>query len=45
MAEADIAGWKAVDREMYVVYPASRQLSPKVRAAVDYVLAQQAEQE
>jgi hypothetical protein len=30
------------DRELYALYPATRQLSPKVRAVIDHALAARA---
>ncbi len=38
----DIAGWRLAGRELYAVYPASRQLSAKVRATIDFALAARA---
>lgn len=38
----DIADWCPQSRELFAVYPASRQLSPKVRAAIDFALAARA---
>jgi len=35
----DLHGWRPAPRELFAVYPASRQLSPKVRAAIDYALS------
>lgn len=34
----DLDGWHPASRDLFVVYPASRQLSPKVRAAIDFAL-------
>lgn len=38
LVEIDLGGWRPIDRELFAVYPASRQLSPKVRAAIDFAL-------
>ena len=38
LVEIGIDGWRPIDRELFAVYPASRQLSPKVRAAIDFAL-------
>lgn len=38
LVEIDIESWRPIDRELFAVYPASRQLSPKVRAAIDFAL-------
>jgi DNA-binding transcriptional LysR family regulator len=38
LIEIDLAGWRPLNRELFAVYPASRQLSPKVRAVIDYAL-------
>jgi DNA-binding transcriptional LysR family regulator len=40
--ELQIAGWRPQPRELYALYPASRQLSPKVRALIDHALAARA---
>jgi DNA-binding transcriptional LysR family regulator len=34
----DLDGWQPISRDLYAVYPMSRQLSPKVRAAIDFAL-------
>jgi hypothetical protein len=34
-----LGGWQPVARDLYAVYPASRQLNPKVRALIDYVVS------
>lgn len=34
--------WRVADRELYALYPAARQLSPKVRAVIDHALAARA---
>ena len=34
-----LTGHEADNRDVYAVYPASRHLSPKVRAFVDYLVA------
>jgi DNA-binding transcriptional LysR family regulator len=36
--EINLNGWRAMSRDLFAVYPASRQLSPKVRAAIDFAL-------
>lgn len=36
-----INGWQITGRELFALYPASRQLSPKVRAAIDFAIAGQ----
>jgi DNA-binding transcriptional LysR family regulator len=38
LVEVDLDGWQPVPRELFAVYPASRQLSPKVRAAIEFAL-------
>lgn len=38
LVEINIANWRPIERELFAVYPASRQLSPKVRAAIDFAL-------
>jgi DNA-binding transcriptional LysR family regulator len=35
----DLEGWRPAPRDLYAVYPASRQLSPKVRAVIDFALS------
>lgn len=40
--ELGIDGWRPQPRELYALYPASRQLSPKVRAVIDHALAARA---
>ena len=34
----EIAGWAPKSRDLFALYPPSRQLSPKVRALIDFVL-------
>lgn len=34
-----LGGWRPVARDLYAVYLASRQLNPKVRALIDYVVS------
>lgn len=34
----DVNGWHPVARDLYAVYPSTRHLSPKVRAAIDFAL-------
>jgi DNA-binding transcriptional LysR family regulator len=36
--EINLNGWRAMSRDLFAVYPVSRQLSPKVRAAIDFAL-------
>jgi DNA-binding transcriptional LysR family regulator len=38
LVEIDLEGWRPKSRELFAVYPASRQLSPKVRAAIEFAL-------
>lgn len=38
LQEITFAGWQAQPRELYALYPQSRQLSPKVRALIDFAL-------
>ena len=38
LVEIDMDGWRPTTRELFAVYPASRQLSPKVRAAIEFAL-------
>jgi DNA-binding transcriptional LysR family regulator len=38
LMEIKLGGWRPIDRELFAVYPASRQLSPKVRALIDFAL-------
>lgn len=38
IVQIDLGGWRPAVRELFAVYPASRQLSPKVRAAIDFAL-------
>lgn len=40
--EVTIEGWRPMPRELYALYPPSRQLSPKVRALIDFALAARA---
>jgi DNA-binding transcriptional LysR family regulator len=35
----ELGGWTPVVRDFFAVYPSSRQLSPKVRAAIDHAVA------
>jgi LysR family transcriptional regulator, transcriptional activator AphB len=37
--EVGLGGWRPRARELFAVYPASRQLSAKVRAAIDHAVA------
>jgi DNA-binding transcriptional LysR family regulator len=39
LVEIDLGGWRPISRDLFAVYPASRQLSPKVRAAIEFALA------
>jgi DNA-binding transcriptional LysR family regulator len=39
LVELTFGDWKVEDRELYALYPATRQLSPKVRAVIDHALA------
>lgn len=39
--ELTMNGWQTAGRELFALYPASRQLSPKVRAAIDFAIAGQ----
>lgn len=39
LVEIDLSGWQPVARDLFVVYPALRQLSRKVRAAIDFALS------
>jgi DNA-binding transcriptional LysR family regulator len=38
LIEIRVAGWRCELREMFAVYPATRILSPKVRALIDFTL-------
>jgi DNA-binding transcriptional LysR family regulator len=38
LLEVDLDGWQPIPRELFAVYSASRQLSPKVRAAIAFAL-------
>ncbi len=38
LQEVTISGWRAQSRELFALYPHSRQLSPKVRALIDFAL-------
>lgn len=38
LVEIDMDGWRPTTRELFAVYPASRQLSAKVRAAIEFAL-------
>lgn len=42
LTDVVLADWRAKPRELYAVYPPSRQLSPKVRALIDFALAARA---
>lgn len=42
LVELTFGEWRVADRELYALYPASRQLSPKVRAVIDHALAARA---
>lgn len=42
LIEITLDDWKVEDRELYALYPATRQLSPKVRAVIDHALAARA---
>ena len=42
LVEISLGDWKVEDRELYALYPATRQLSPKVRALIDHALAARA---
>lgn len=42
LVELEFGSWRVADRELYALYPASRQLSPKVRAVIDHALAARA---
>ncbi len=42
LVELSFGDWKVEDRELYALYPATRQLSPKVRAVIDHALAARA---
>lgn len=42
LEEIAVNGWRAEPRELYALYPQSRQLSPKVRALIDFALAARA---
>ncbi|WP_414639870.1 LysR substrate-binding domain-containing protein [Arenibaculum sp.] len=42
LVEIAFNGWRPLGRELYALYPASRQLSPKVRALIDFALAARA---
>lgn len=42
LAELSLGDWRVEDRELYALYPATRQLSPKVRAVIDHALAARA---
>lgn len=41
VTELTMNGWQTTGRELFALYPASRQLSPKVRAAIDFAVAGQ----
>lgn len=41
VVELTMNGWQTTGRELFALYPASRQLSPKVRAAIDFAIAGQ----
>lgn len=38
LAPVTLEGWQAKARDLYALYPPSRQLSPKVRALIDFAL-------
>jgi DNA-binding transcriptional LysR family regulator len=38
LVEIDLEGWRPKSRDLFAVYPASRQLSLKVRAAIEFAL-------
>jgi DNA-binding transcriptional LysR family regulator len=42
LVELTLSGWRVADRELYALYPAGRQMSPKVRAVIDHALAARA---
>jgi len=42
LVEVEFEGWRPQPRDLYALYPASRQLSPKVRAVIDFALAARA---
>lgn len=42
LVELSLRDWRVEDRELYALYPATRQLSPKVRAVIDHALAARA---
>jgi DNA-binding transcriptional LysR family regulator len=42
LIELTFGDWRVADRELYALYPAARQLSPKVRAVIDHALAARA---
>ncbi|WP_454714316.1 LysR family transcriptional regulator [Caulobacter segnis] len=42
LVELSLGDWRVEDRELYALYPATRQLSPKVRAVIDHALAARA---
>jgi DNA-binding transcriptional LysR family regulator len=42
LTELTFGDWRVADRELYALYPAGRQLSPKVRAVIDHALAARA---
>lgn len=39
LVEIDVGDWRPINRELFAVYPSSRQLSPKVRAVIDFALS------
>jgi DNA-binding transcriptional LysR family regulator len=39
LVELTFGDWRVADRELYALYPAGRQMSPKVRAVIDHALA------
>jgi DNA-binding transcriptional LysR family regulator len=42
LVELSFGDWRVEDRELYALYPATRQLSPKVRAVIDHALSTRA---
>lgn len=38
LREVALNGWRAEPRDLYALYPQSRQLSPKIRALIDFAL-------
>ena len=42
LVEITLGDWAVEDRELYALYPATRQLSPKVRAVIDHALTARA---